>query len=683
MSSSPAVDRLHNADAERAVLGCILIQPDNLIELANTLTPTDFVDHRHQLIFEAMLDLDACDASIDPVSVNNHLLLHGTLNKAGGGAYLHELLEQAPASASARYYSTMVIAAAKYRHLTKLGSRMSQSAALGSDGVEWAEIAETFRHELEELGAESDASPLRPVAEYSGPALAAMAQDSSDLLVPTGFHDMDRLLGGGLQPGQFVVCAGRPSTGKSTLMLDIARHVALKLRQPTAVFSLEMSADELLHRIYAAEAGVPLQSVRTGDMSDDEWLRVMAVADNMSDAPLWIDPTPAVTISDVRNRIRQLNKTIDGQVKVAVFDYLQLASPSRSHDTREQQVSEMSRQSKLTAKQMDCVMLVGCQLNRGPEARPDKKPLLSDLRESGCLTGDTRLLRADTGTYIRMIDLQHSTEPVWVWSLNHDQNLVAQPITKVWSTGRKPVFTMHTSSGRTITATANHKFLTSTGWKALEQISAGTRIAIPTRLPEPRNTVTPLQTLHLQADALPALLQAPTQTVLDTLRTWATSPNSSAPVLVTTGDTFAADDAVAVANRAGLQASRHTTEDGLITVSLTHPSQLSALTSQIPHPSRTITFDVVDRIEAAGHAETFDATVHQTHNFVADGIIAHNSIEQDADIVMLMHRDVATDEDERAGEADIILAKHRNGPTGVVPVATLLDLAHFQSLARS
>ena len=277
---------------------------------------------------------------------------------------------------------------------------------------------------------------------------------------------------------------GMVPTHNSTLGLDFLRSCSIKNRLASVVFSLEMSRSEIVMRLLSAEAKIKLADMRSGRMSDDDWTRLARRMSEISEAPLYIDDSPNLTMMEIRAKARRLKQRAD--LRLIVVDYMQLMTSGKKFESRQQEVSEFSRSMKLLAKELDLPVVAISQLNRGPEQRTDKKPMLSDLRESGCLTSNTRILRADTGAEVTFGELMRTGERPLVWSLDERKRMVARPMTNVFPSGRKEVFRMRLTSGREIEATANHPFLTIDGWKPSRRVegwrspgcttpSAGTR----------------------------------------------------------------------------------------------------------------------------------------------------------------------------------------------------------------
>ncbi|HET9563012.1 MAG TPA: replicative DNA helicase, partial [Mycobacterium sp.] len=279
---------------------------------------------------------------------------------------------------------------------------------------------------------------------------------------------------------------GMVPTHNSTLALDFLRSCSIKNRLASVVFSLEMSKSEIVMRLLSAEAKIKLADMRSGRMSDDDWTRLARRMSEISEAPLYIDDSPNLTMMEIRAKARRLKQKAD--LRLVVVDYMQLMSSGKKFESRQQEVSEFSRSMKLLAKELDLPVVAISQLNRGPEQRTDKKPMLSDLRESGCLTANTRILRADTGAEVTFGELMRTGERPLVWSLDERKRMVARPMTNVFPSGRKEVFKVRLASGREVEATGNHPFMTLDGWNPLERLTVGDRVAVPRRVPEPVHT---------------------------------------------------------------------------------------------------------------------------------------------------------------------------------------------------
>jgi replicative DNA helicase len=658
---------------------------------------------------------------------------------------------------------------------------------------------------------------------------------------------------------------GMVPTHNSTLGLDFMRSCSIKHRLASVIFSLEMSKSEIVMRLLSAEAKIKLSDMRSGRMNDDDWTRLARRMSEISEAPLYIDDSPNLTMMEIRAKARRLRQKAD--LRLVVVDYMQLMTSGKKVESRQVEVSEFSRHLKLLAKELEVPVVAISQLNRGPEQRTDKKPMLSDLRESGCLTAATRILRADNGAEVTFGELMRTGERPLVWSLDEQLRMVARPMTNVFPSGRKEVFRLRLASGREVEATSNHPFMKLDGWTPLEQLKIGDRIAAPRRVPEPVGTqrmedaevmllahmigdgscvkrqpiryasvdeanlvavtvsaahfgVTAVRDDYPAARVTTLRLPAPErlthgkrnpiaawldgiglfgkrsyekfvpkpvfalpndQVALFLRHLWATDGSvrwdakvGQARIYYASTSRQLIDDValllsrvgvygrIKCASEAGYRDSWHlhiygaenqarflryvgvhgekavavrevlakienlVRNPNLDTVpkevwarvrnvlsakNVTHRQFAAAMGIQFcgstlwkHSPSRSrlhraavilddqdihalatndVYWDAIVDITSLGEQDVFDGTVSGTHNFVANGISVHNSLEQDADMVILLNRPDAFDRDDpRGGEADLILAKHRNGPTKTVTVAHQLHLSRFANMAR-
>ncbi|MBV9091756.1 MAG: replicative DNA helicase [Mycobacteriaceae bacterium] len=619
---------------------------------------------------------------------------------------------------------------------------------------------------------------------------------------------------------------GMVPTHNSTLGLDFLRSCSIKSRMASIIFSLEMSKSEIVMRLLSAEAKIKLSDMRSGRMSDDDWTRLARRMSEISEAPLYIDDSPNLTMMEIRAKARRLRQKAD--LRLIVVDYLQLMTSGKKFESRQVEVSEFSRSLKLLAKEIEVPVVAISQLNRGPEQRTDKRPMISDLRESGCLTANTRILRADNGSEVTFGELLRTGERPLVWSLDERMRMVARPMTNVFPSGHKEVFALRLASGREVDATANHRFRTIDGWVPLEQLKIGDRLAVPRRLPEPvsmqpmpdaevillahligggsrvknqpiraarddsasarvttlrlpgPNRLThgrrnPIATwrdrlalfgLHSYEKFVPAaVFQAPdAQVALFLKHLWATDGCVSWDAQAGRGRIYypstsrrLIDDVAALLLRVGVfgrikrvpgacgrgfwqlcihgadnqakflvNVGVHGANPNLDAVPKPVCNQVSSALAnhQITHrqlatlmatefcgstmsknaPSRArlhraaavlqdrelhalatsdVYWDQIVEITSIGEHDVYDGTVSDTHNFVSNGVITHNSLEQDSDVVILLHRPDAFERDDpRGGEADLILGKHRNGPTRTITVAHQLHFSRFTNMAR-
>ncbi|MFE7796603.1 replicative DNA helicase [Nocardia sp. NPDC057440] len=654
-------------------------------------------------------------------------------------------------------------------------------------------------------------------------------------------------------------------THNSTLGMDFMRSCSIKHGLPSVIFSLEMSRTEIVMRLLSAEAKIKLGDMRSGRMSDDDWTKLARRMSEISEAPLFVDDSPNLTMMEIRAKARRLKQRHD--LKLVVVDYLQLMTSGKKVESRQQEVSDFSRNLKLLAKELEVPVVAISQLNRGPEQRTDKRPMVSDLRESGCLPASTRILRADTGGETTLGELLANGDQPLVWSLDERMRMVARPMVKVFPSGRKEVFRLRLASGREVEATGNHPFLTVDGWLPLEKLSVDDRLATPRLVPEPVHTTRipdaevillahmigdgscvkrqPIRYASIDEENLTAVTEAAThfgvtavrddyaaarvttlrlrapehlthgkrnpiaawldelgmfglrsyekfvpqpifalpniQIALFLRHLWATDGSVRWDVKARQARVYYAstsrrliDDVAQLLLRLGVHGRikkitkagnrdcwhltidgadnqtiflrdigvhgargnaarsaltelepmvRNTNVDtvpkevwtkirGLLSAKhMTHREFSAAMGSRFcgstmwkHSPSRSrlarvaavlddaeiemfatndVFWDRIVEITSLGRQDVYDGTVPGTHNFVAQGISVHNSLEQDADMVILLHRPDAIERDDpRGGEADLILGKHRNGPTATITVAHQLHLSRFVDMAR-
>ena len=378
----------HDLAAEQCVLGGMLMSKDAISDVMEVIRPADHYRPAHQLVHEAILELYGRGEPADPVTVSDLLAKRGELARVGGGAYLHTLIASVPTAANAGYYARIVRERAILRRLVEVGTRIVQLGYAGDgDADELVDRAQAEVYGVTERRVTEDFLPLSEIMPGALDEIEAIGSRGGVMTgVPTGFADLDALTNG-LHPGQMVVIAARPAIGKSTLALDLARAAAIKHRLATVMFSLEMSRNEITMRLLSAEARVPLQAMRTGQLGEDDWTRLARRMSEVVDAPLFIDDSPNMSMMEIRAKCRRLKQRHD--LRMVIVDYLQLMTSPRRVENRQQEVSEMSRSLKLLAKEVDVPVVAISQLNRGPEQRNDKRPLLSDLRESGSIEQDS------------------------------------------------------------------------------------------------------------------------------------------------------------------------------------------------------------------------------------------------------------------------------------------------------
>ena len=401
-----------NLEAEMSLLGAILIDEEVLSDVADKITAKDFYDPRHQPIFTAMLKLYESHRPIDLLTLTDQLKSDGELQNVGGAAYLSELTNFVPSSAHATSYAEIVATAATRRRLASAGAKISEMAfAEDSDIREVLGQAEANLYDVSEDSEKSDLISIESILTESFDRMEELHRDKGKLRgVKTGFRDLDRLTAG-LQKSDLIVLGARPSMGKSTIAQNIAYNVATKENKAVLIFNLEMSNSQTVDRMLSESSGVDSWNIRTGNLTDDDFAKISDAMGEMAEAPIFFDDTPGMNVLEMRTKARrQAHKTPLGLI---IVDYLQLMSGSRNYgDNRVQEISEISRGLKLLARELDVPVLALSQLSRLVEQRPDKRPMLSDLRESGSIEQDADLVlflyREDM--YNPDTDRQHITE---------------------------------------------------------------------------------------------------------------------------------------------------------------------------------------------------------------------------------------------------------------------------------
>ncbi|WP_203453907.1 replicative DNA helicase [Jiangella aurantiaca] len=854
--------------AEQSVLGGMLLSKDAIADVVEIIRGNDFYRPAHEAVYEAIIDLYGRGEPADAVTVAAQLQKRGELGRVGGAPYLHTLVSSVPSAANAGFYAEIVRERAILRRLVEAGTRIVQ-LGYSDDGDADAIVdrAQAEVYAVTEKRASEDYHPLSEIMEGTLDEIEAIGSRGGQMVgVPTGFTDLDSLTNG-LHPGQLVILAARPAVGKSTLGLDLARAASIKNGLTSVIFSLEMGRNEITMRLLSAEAKVPLHHMRSGQMTDDDWNRIARSTGEVSSAPLFIDDSPNMTMMEIRAKCRRLKQRSD--LRLVIIDYLQLMTSGKRVESRQQEVAEFSRALKLLAKELEVPVIAMSQLNRGPEQRQDKKPMLSDLRESGCLPASTRIMRADTGAEITIGELLASgARDVPVWSLDDSLRYVPRTMTHAFPSGRKETFRLRLASGKQIDATANHPFLTYDGWRPLGELPVGARLAVPRHVPAPLVTQQwadaevvmlahligdgsfirrqPIRYASVDEENLVAVTEAARHFGITAIRddyaaARVTTLRMPAPYRLARGrrnpiaawldglglfglrsyETFVPDAVFSLPKAQITMFLRHLwATDGSVTVNRngrsgriyfastsrrlldgvsrlllrygistrlrtvtpkagyrpqytldvsgrdeqlrflreigchgarsagcarllaaleagtsnanvdTVPREVwqdvrtilaeqgmsqhafaaamntkfggSAMWKHAPSRERLsrvaailgsaelemyatndLLWDEVVAIEPLGEQDVYDATVMGTHNFIADGVATHNSIEQDADMVILLHREDAYEkESPRAGEADFIVAKHRNGPTATITVAFQGHYSRFVDMAQ-
>ena len=389
----------HSVEAEQSVLGGLLLEASALDRIADLLTEEDFYRQEHRLVFQQIVRLSEQAKPVDAITVAEALELTGNLEKAGGLAYLGSLAKNVPSAANVRRYAEIVRERSIMRKLVEVGTEIASSAfnPAGRDAAQLLDDAEGKVFEIAEAGSKGKQGfhampPLLTEVVERIETLYSRDNPGDVTGIATGFSDLDRMTSG-LQPGDLVIVAGRPSMGKTAFSINIAEHVALSGNQPVAIYSMEMGAAQLAMRMLGSVGRLNQHDLRTGRLQDDDWGRLTHALGKLNDAPIFIDETAALSALDLRARSRRLHRQ-HGGLGLIVVDYLQLMSApgGKASENRATEISEISRSLKALAKELHVPVIALSQLNRSLEQRPNKRPVMSDLRESGAIEQDADLI---------------------------------------------------------------------------------------------------------------------------------------------------------------------------------------------------------------------------------------------------------------------------------------------------
>ncbi|RLU30583.1 replicative DNA helicase [Streptococcus iniae] len=376
---------------EQSVIGSIFISPDKLITVAEFVKPQDFYKPAHQVIFKTMLTLSENGEAIDLVTIRTALENQGDLQNVGGLPYIAELVNAVPTSTNADYYAKIVAEKAMLRNVIANLSESLSSAYSGDHSAD--DVIAKAEQALINVSQNNNRNGFKPIYDIirqSQEKIEERSNTKSEITgLATGFKELDKLTTG-LHEDNLIVLAARPAMGKTAFALNIAQNVATKEKKPVAVFSLEMGAESLVERMLAAEGTVMSHHIRTGQLTVDEWKRLIYAQGQLADAPIYIDDSAGVNIAEIRAKSRKLSQETGG-LGLIVIDYLQLITGSGS-DNRQQVVSEISRQLKIIAKELKVPVIALSQLSRSVELRNDKRPIISDLRESGSIEQDADIV---------------------------------------------------------------------------------------------------------------------------------------------------------------------------------------------------------------------------------------------------------------------------------------------------
>jgi replicative DNA helicase len=687
----------HNMDAERAVLGAILLEGrETLPRVIELLKPSDFYTEAHRVTYQGMLSLFNRSEPVDVLTLTEELRRADQLQLVGGPAALALLVEQGSISAYLNSYASIVRDMAVLRELIQTSSHIIAEAFEAKEDVQTlVDDAERRIFSLAERRLEGSALPIGKILRNTFEYIERLYERKEHVTgVATGFEKLD-LETSGFQPSDFIIIAGRPSMGKTAFALNVAQHVGIALHGKVLVLSLEMSSQQIVQRMLCAEAKVDSQAVRTGYLTSSDWHRLTAAAGRLSEASIFIDDSPGLTVLEARAKARRMKA--EHGLDLLVIDYLQLMRGRAAMESRQQEISEISRSLKALAKELNVPVVALSQLSRAVEARQARefKPQLSDLRE--CVTGDTLVLLSD-GRRVPIRDLVEAAPEVL--AISAAGKIVKAKTERIWAVGTRPVFSARLACGRTIRATAEHRLLSGRGWVTVAELGVGDRLAIARTLPEP---IAPDRWPDQRVALLGQLIGDGSYLSHQPLRYTTSSDENSEIVARAAREEFGCR-----VTRYARRGSWHQLllsgngnrwhhsgvggwlRDLGIFGQRSHEKRLPEtaflLSTEQVVATSDLFWDRIVNIAPAGEEAVYDLTVPGPASWLADGIVSHNSgaLEQDADVILFLYRQSQYKEDLPPDEkniAEVIIGKQRNGPVGTVKVVFLPQYARFENVA--
>jgi len=393
MDSAAQIQRIppHSMEAEQSVLGSMLLDKEAVAAAAEVLQGEDFYSDAHNEIFEAILDIYEQGKPVDLVTLAEALRQRGTLEAVGGGTYISDLSMSVPSTANVRYYINIVEEKSILRRLISASNDIIKESYEASEELDIIiDHAEKKIFEISQKQNTRSFESIKTILLETYAQIEELTKNKGKIVgVPTGFYDFD-LRTSGLNSSDLILIAARPSMGKTSFAINIAQNAAVRYQVPVAIFSLEMAKEQLVQRMLSSESNVELQKIRTGDLSEEDWVKLVQAATPLSKAPIFIDDPPAVSAMEIRSKARRMK--LEHNLGLIVIDYLQLMSGRGRYESRQQEVSEISRSLKALARELQVPVVALSQLSRGPESRQDHRPMLSDLRESGAIEQDADLV---------------------------------------------------------------------------------------------------------------------------------------------------------------------------------------------------------------------------------------------------------------------------------------------------
>lgn len=381
----------HNIEAEQAVLGCMLLDSEVVPTVLEILKSEDFYREDHREIYEAIIDLFEKAQAIDLITASERLTLRGTLEKIGGLDYLANITAAVPTTSNAKYYAKIIEEKAILRRLIKASSDIINMSYEATEEVPYVlDQAEKNIFDILQKRNNQGFSHIKDILSDTFSKLEELYNSKGYITgIPTGFNDLD-LKTAGLHNSDLILVAARPAMGKTAFVLNIASYAAIYAGIPVAIFNLEMSKDQIVNRMLCSEVMVDSQRMRTGKLEDGDWQKIARALGPVSEAPIYIDDTPSISVNEIRAKCRRLK--LEKNLGLVVIDYLQLMQGRSKNENRQQEVSEISRSLKILAKELNIPVITAAQLSRGPESRTDHRPMLSDLRESGAIEQDADIV---------------------------------------------------------------------------------------------------------------------------------------------------------------------------------------------------------------------------------------------------------------------------------------------------
>ena len=380
-----------NLEAEEAVLGSILLEQDSIISVMEFLVPDDFYRVAHQLIFAAMIELNQNSEAIDPITVSEKIRQKNQIENVGGEANIIELLDKVPTAANVEFYTQIVLEKSTRRKLIKTSTNIVKNAYQEDETI--ANVLDTAERDILSVSEGRNKAGFIPIRDVLHDAYASLEERSKNngevTGIATGYIGLDRMTSG-FHADELIILAARPSVGKTAFVLNIAKNVAVNLNETVAIFSLEMGAESLVERIICSHASINAGHLKTGKLTDEEYTQYFVATGVLAEAPIYIDDTPGIRVSEIRAKCRRL-KQERNNLGLVVIDYLQLIE-GNGKESRQQEVSEISRNLKKLAKELKVPVIALSQLSRGVEQRQDKRPIMSDIRESGSIEQDADIV---------------------------------------------------------------------------------------------------------------------------------------------------------------------------------------------------------------------------------------------------------------------------------------------------